>query len=122
MNCRILPTLGLALALGVPAAVQAQTQLDFSLVNRTGAQIDEVHLSPVSSNSWGSDVMGQDALADGGSVDIQFNRGANTCNWDLKVVYNDGDQAEWRGLDLCRISRVTLFWDRQANSTRAVTE
>ena len=41
---------------------------------------------------------------------------------DLKVKYNDGDEATWQSLNLCNISKVTLFWDRKNEATRAVTE
>ncbi|SHI79631.1 hypothetical protein SAMN02745194_01080 [Roseomonas rosea] len=122
MRRRLFPVLAAALAVGLPALAQAQSRLDFSLVNRTGYEINEVYLGPSSSSSWGNDVLGQDTLPNGRSVDIQFNRRASTCSWDMKVVYADGDQSEWRGLDLCTISKVTLFWNRQSNTTRAVTE
>ena len=32
------------------------------------------------------------------------------------------DTAQWRGVNLCQISRITLFWDRAAGTTRAVGE
>lgn len=114
--------LGLALAVGLPAAAQAQGRLDFALANRTGYEIKEVYVGPTSSSSWGRDVLGQDTLPNGRSVDIRFNRSASTCQWDLKVVYTDGDETEWRNVNLCSISRITLHWNRQAGTTRAVTE
>jgi len=51
-----------ACALSAPARAN---DADFTLKNRTGYQIDEVYVSRHSSNSWGKDVMGSDALADG---------------------------------------------------------
>jgi hypothetical protein len=117
-----LPVLGALAALGTAGSAQAQSRLDFTLVNRTGYQINEVYAGPVSSSSWGRDIMGQEVLPNGRSLNIRFNRSASTCNWDLKVVYDDGDETEWRNVNLCSISRVTLHWDRRAGTTRAVTE
>ncbi len=38
------------------------------------------------------------------------------------MVFDDEDTAQWRGVNLCQISRITLFWDRAAGTTRAVGE
>jgi len=109
-------------ALGAAPGARAQSQLDFQLVNRTGYEINEVYVGPVTSRSWGNDVMGDGTLPNGRQVDIKFNRNASACEWDMKVVYSDGDESEFRGVNLCSVSRVTLFWNRQAGTTRFVTE
>ena len=95
---------------------------DFRLVNKTGYQIDEVYVSRSASQNWGNDVMGRDSLSDNESVKITINAPGNVCRWDLKVKYNDGDKAEWTNLNLCNISKVTLYWNRRNQTTRAVTE
>lgn len=95
---------------------------DFTLVNRTGYQIDEVYVSRVNNRNWGHDVMGRKTLSDDESVDITFDAPDRACRWDLKVVYNDGDEAVWNNLNLCNINKVSLFWDRKQQTTRAVTE
>ena len=115
-----LPVLA-APALFAPGSAQAADQ-DFSIVNRTGYQIDSVYVSPVNVRNWGEDVMGKDALADGETVNITFPNRTNTCNWDLKVKFNDGDESTWSNMNLCRISKVSLFWDRNSNQTRAQSE
>lgn len=100
---------------------QAGSQ-DFTLINRTGYQIDEVYVSRVRNRDWGHDVMGRRTLGDGRSVDITFDAPDRACRWDLKVVYNDGDEAVWNDLNLCDINKVSLFWDRHNQTTRAVTD
>lgn len=95
---------------------------DFRLVNKTGYQIDEVYVSRVSTKNWGKDVMGTDALSDDATVKITFDAPANACRWDMRVKYEDGDTAEWSNLNLCNIETITLYWDRKANVTRAVTK
>lgn len=95
---------------------------DFTLVNKTGYQIDEVYVSQTTNRDWGSDVMGEDALDDDAGVNITFNAPDSVCRWDLKVKYNDGDEAVWEKLNLCNISKVSLYWDRKSQVTRAVTE
>jgi hypothetical protein len=84
---------------------------DFTLVNKTGYQIDDVYVSSSKSDDWGNDIMGKDALADGEKVDIVFPHGGGKCTFDIKVKYNDGDKAEWDEVNLCDYNTITLHWD-----------
>ena len=93
--------------------------LDFTLVNKTGYVISEVHVSSAASNAWEEDVMGQDLLDNGESVDIEFEKGSKGCKWDLKVTYDDEEEAVWKGFDLCSISEVSLRYDRKKGRTWA---
>ena len=105
-----------------PLAARAADQ-DFKVVNKTGYQIDSVFLSTPNDNEWGTDVMGQDALADGESANVTFSKGTQACKWDMKVVYHDDDSiAVWKALDLCSISKVSLFWNNKTQVTTAKTE
>ncbi|MEX0760025.1 MAG: hypothetical protein WD100_10635 [Tistlia sp.] len=103
------------------ASAQAGAQ-DFQLLNETGYQIDYVYLSAVDEQDWEEDVMGEDALPTGEAVDIEFAGGDDRCLWDLKAIYNDGDEAVWGGIDLCRIARITLYYNSSEARTWAVTE
>jgi hypothetical protein len=98
----------------------AQQNPNFTLVNATGYTIDQVFASRPRNNSWGDDILGQGQLEDGQYVEITFN--TNACRWDLKVVYDDNDTSVWENVNLCQISKLTLFWDRKAGQTRAVPE
>ncbi len=93
---------------------------DFKLVNKTGHQIDSVYVGASSSNSWGNDIMGKDALPTGETVSITFPHTTAACSFDIKVQYNDGDTAEWSKVDLCKWEKISLFWDGKV--TRAVGE
>ena len=108
-----------SLTLAVCGSAYAETP-DFVLVNSTGYTISEVYVSRPNNNSWGNDVMGQESLDDGASVKITFNTDA--CSWDLKVVYDDDDTAVWGNVNLCKIQKLTLYWDKKTEKTRAVPE
>ena len=102
-------SVGVALLLA-PAVAAAGDQ-DFRLRNRTGYTIDQVYVSSVGAKTWEEDVLGRDTLADGESWDIEFARSEDECSWDLKVVYDDGETAEWGGVNLCATSTISLFYD-----------
>ena len=104
------------------AGLAFASDADFKLKNKTGYQIDEVYVSPHSHNTWGRDRMGDDALADGESVNIKFPHGGSACNFDIKVKYHDEDTAEWGDVDLCQYEAISLYWDAKINKTRAVGE
>ena len=80
----------------------------FDLVNFTGSTLRAVYLSPADSSGWEENVLGTDILDDGTTVDIRFGSNETPALWDLKVVGTSGYYAEWKGMDLRGISRVTL--------------
>ncbi|QNM82756.1 hypothetical protein H8M03_12345 [Sphingomonas sabuli] len=106
----------------IPSAVLAQGKQDFTLVNRTGYTINEVYVAPTKSDEWEEDVLDQDVLDNGASVGIGFSKKESTCNYDIKVVFEDGDEADWRKFDLCTVSKVTIFYNRKTGDTTAQYE
>jgi len=106
-------------AFAAPAGAQDAKQ-DFKLVNKTGYELKALYVSPSKSDDWANDILGQDVLADGQVVNVHFSPKANTCKWDLKVVYSDDDSsAVWGNVDLCTIEKVTIHYDRKKDETRA---
>ena len=118
---RLFAAAAFAMTIGSAGLAQAANQ-DFTLVNRTGYTVKHVYVSAANASSWEDDVLGEDVLDTGELVKITFEKGTRGCSYDLKVVYDDGDASEWAKLNLCTISRVSIYWDRKAGTTRAVTE
>lgn len=115
MKRLIKPLLVAALALVAVASVTVtaaqRRNLDFTLVNKTGLDINEVYLSPTSDSEWGEDVMGKDILKNGEKVDITFSSAETDCNWDLKIVDEDDDDIIWTKLNLCTANEITLMYE-----------
>lgn len=103
------------------APALAGTQ-DFTILNNTGYQIDQVYVSASSKDEWEEDVLGRDTLPDDERTRIRFDRDEEACLWDLKVVYQDGESSEWQGINLCKVSVVSLSYDRKSGNTWAETE
>ncbi|HEY0547562.1 MAG TPA: hypothetical protein VGC91_19435 [Pyrinomonadaceae bacterium] len=84
---------------------------DFTLHNKTGVVIDKLFVSPSDKEEWGEDILGQDTLGDGQSVEIKFHPKEKAPKWDLKVQDSSGNSIEWHDLNLTEISEVTLHYD-----------
>lgn len=106
-------------AIASPVSAEEGKQ-DFELVNKTGYDISHVYVSPAKSDDWEEDVLGKDVLSDGDEWEIKFERATKTCKWDLKVVYaDDSSSAYWRAIDLCKISKITVKYNRKSDTTSA---
>jgi hypothetical protein len=103
-----------------PSAYAAEARQDFELVNKTGYEIKHVYVSPSKSDDWEEDVLGKDTLDDGDEWEIKFKRSTKTCFWDLKVVYaEDSSSAIWHDIDLCKVEKVTIRYNKRTDTTSA---
>jgi hypothetical protein len=107
------------LTLAVPAVADDAKQ-DFKLVNKTGYELKEIFVSPAKKNSWEEDILGNNTLEEGKTLNVHFNPKTQTCKWDLKVVYSDDDSsAVWSDINLCEVDKITIRYDRKNDVTRA---
>ena len=122
MKPLLLTTLLMGAAMALSPAAQAQdAKQDFTLVNKTGYELGKLFVAPTNSDEWEEDVLGRDTLGDGDSIDIKFHRANKTCQWDLKVVYTiDNTNAVWHGINLCKIEKITIRYNKNTDTTSAV--
>jgi hypothetical protein len=107
------------LAFSVPAGAQDAKQ-DFKLVNKIGYELKALYVSPAKSDHWGDNILGEQVVGDSQVVNVHFSPKAYTCHWDLKVTYTDDDSnAVWGDIDLCTIEKITIFYDRKNDVTKA---
>lgn len=108
------------LAVASLAGVHAQAGMDFTLVNATGYPLSAVHVSPSNAESWGEDILGQEIMEEDEYGEVTFEADTDACLWDLKVTFADDDSdAVWYAVDLCSVSRITLRYDRDSDTTSA---
>jgi hypothetical protein len=100
------------------------TGLDFELKNATGYDIEAVYVDPSDSDEWSGDILEEDTeLADGASASVTFQGDPEGCKWDLKVDWvGDYEPTVWKSLNLCKISKITLKYDRKTDETTAVLD
>ncbi len=112
--------LAAAMVFALAGGAYAQSKQDFVLVNRTGYDISELYVSPAKKDSWEEDILPDDGLEDGDTQTIRFNGNTGICIWDLKVVYEEDDSsAVWHDIDLCKVSKITIRYDRKSDTTSA---
>lgn len=113
----------LGILLAVAPVAKAESAMDFTLVNDTGYQINEVYISPSASDEWGENIL-NDVLVNGNYATITFQPAAdNIPTWDIMVTWDDDSpNTYWRGLKLAEIHKVTLRYDRAKDETSAVIE
>lgn len=95
---------------------------DFTLVNKTGYEIESVYVAPSKQRSWGSDFLKGRTLRNGQKLDIAFNKNKGVCVYDMRVHwvgYGEEEDAVWERLDLCAVHTITLRYNRNTNETSA---
>ena len=107
--------------LGVAPTAQAAPNLDFELVNKTGFDIKAVYIAPNNQEDWEENIL-EGVLDNGETLEVSF-EGAHTIKkWDVKVIWTDNDTAYWRGYDLTKLSKLTLFYNVETNVASARAE
>lgn len=101
---------GAALAASALAFLAAPAQaedLSFQLNNRSGYDLYEFYASPTNVSSWEDDILGADILPSGESVEIIIADGRTQCDYDLRMVFVDGDVLE-DTVNLCDTGSYTI--------------
>jgi len=94
-----------ALTLATPAlALNRQV----TIVNNTGFGIVNFYGSNTGTNDWQEDILGQDILPSGSQVTINFNDGSGYCKFDLKAVFDDGDEVVQEDVNICEVGTFTF--------------
>ena len=81
---------------------------DFPIVNNSGHTVMTLNVSPTGEAEWGPDILDREVLATGESAEVTFDRGIDHCNYDILATYDDGETGDWRNVNLCETSTITL--------------
>ncbi|MBI4748252.1 MAG: hypothetical protein HY774_07160 [Acidobacteria bacterium] len=99
--------------------------LDFTIVNKTGYGIKALSIGATGTGDWApeDEVLHGRAFANGSALEVKFHPRATAAKWDILVVWADGSGgAEWEGLDLTTINKLTLVYDADSDTTSAEVE
>jgi hypothetical protein len=88
---------------GLSGAASAQSNNpDFKINNRTGATMNEIYVSSSARQNWGRDLLGNNTLSSGQSLNVVLPAGQ--CTNDIRVVYENGATQEQRNINTCGIT------------------
>lgn len=91
-----------------PSATDNAVQ-NFSMTNNTGMTLLDVFISPNDENSWGSDVIPKDVIANGETFDFTFTDvSPDKCIWDIKFTAENGTEYIMQDVNLCKTATITL--------------
>lgn len=93
-------------AIAGPATAE---DLSFTLVNSSGYDVVEFHVSDPQDDTWSDNLMPEGyVLPDEHYVDVIISDGADYCEYDLRVVWEDGDEYVEYGADICDLGEWEL--------------
>jgi hypothetical protein len=123
MKKSLLAVVLLAMVAGLTATARAESELDFTLVNKTGYGIKEVYVAPSASTTWEESII-DEVLENGEEVEVKFDpKGKNPAKWDIMIVFvDDNSKVYWKGYKLTEISKLTLTYNRETGVTKATAE
>ncbi len=81
--------------------------LVFTLVNDSSHTIVEMYVSSVGEDEWGENILMVDGVEPGVSGDVTIADGLDVCDYDLRFVTDQGDEATQQQ-NLCDISTFTV--------------
>ena len=94
-------------------------KFNLTVVNHTGIDIYELYASETDTDDWEEDVLGDNILYNGNSMNVTFTITANDLDWDFAIRDMDGAQYEYYGLSFkdCDVNGATLVLDSDGNAT-----
>lgn len=94
-----------AFAATAPVAAVAQTTepVSFTLNNLTDHVLVALYISVPSTDEWEEDIFGAGVLGSGESVEVTIDDNLADCEYDLKAVFEDGDEAILGSENFCEL-------------------
>jgi hypothetical protein len=79
------------------------------IINETSRTMVHFYASNTSRTSWEEDILGEDVLESGESVNINIDDGTGRCMFDLRAEFSGGQYAERRNFNVCTGLSWTVY-------------
>jgi hypothetical protein len=87
---------------------ETSANLDFVILNRTGQTIVELNISPQGDESWSDNLLHYPEVEDQERAAASYTRDVESCRWDIRVRFQNGNRRSWPAVNLCDTVRVEL--------------
>ena len=84
-----------------------------TIINSTDFDIEFIYISDSKANDWGDDVLGDEIPLIESEKSNEINAKGSYRQFDLKVIYDDGNDMEWHGFP-GNVKQITLYADGTA--------
>lgn len=101
-------SISMAVALAAISAPASAEDLVFRFNNNSSYVVMEFYASPYDVAEWEDDILGDDVLGSGESIDITIADGREQCEYDFRIVVEDDIVVERSAIDLCETGSYTL--------------
>ena len=97
----------------VLACSAAQAQDDFKnrkvkIINKTSETMLNFYATRVGVKSWGRDRLGNEILYRNYEIELDIRDGTNACRFDLRAVFDNGQESTRYDFDVCVESSLTF--------------
>ncbi|MGE2715646.1 hypothetical protein ACQI4L_16450 [Mycolicibacterium litorale] len=96
------------IGLAAPASAQDRNVL---IINETRHTIVEFYASNIGRETWEEDILGEDVLPVGQSLNINFDDGTEACLYDFRAVFDGGGELVRNRIDVCSIGTYRYTQD-----------
>ena len=105
---KIIAALGAAAALIASPALAADASV--TLVNNSSSEVYQVYMSDSFDGEWGPDLLGSETLPVGWDLPSMEPTVTDpgSCNYDLKVVFDNGREAQINDFDACEAMTISV--------------
>lgn len=79
-----------------------------TVVNKTKSTMYAFYGSSVGAGTWEEDILGDETVAPGESIEIDMDDGTGACRFDVKAEFKDGTDIVQGDLDVCKVGELTL--------------
>lgn len=97
-----------AAAPAAAAEAAGVAEVKFNLKNATSFTLTHLYMSPAASNDWDNDILGDQVVDAGETAEVSIDDGVESCMYDLRADFDDGDAIDVRGVDVCKIEGTTV--------------
>ena len=125
MRGLLLAFTALAATVAVSSTSFAEDQRNVTVVNGTGYGIKFLGFNNPGDNDWSdNELPANSVFPSGNSVYVKFNTEDHGCKWNFKIEWSDPGYpgVVWQNVDLCKIEKLTLKYDRATDKTTAEVE
>ncbi len=90
------------------AGEEGVAEVAFKLENATPYVLTHLYISPAESNSWNRDILGDQTAPSGATIDVSIDDGVESCMYDFRAQFSNGQHMDVRGVNVCEFEGKTL--------------